>query len=170
MQLCWRFICQLWECLSHLSTLSFLKHLPCLLFLFRNLFGNNWKDFWKHLGRVQQSMIVNHKCSMTTLRPQYHLKFTLEIFSLVDSNFSWSLGLMEEAWFSKSKQIEDENLSVFLFSSNLIYQNGAKKISSTWMLLVIQRISTCCNRFSCEDSFVSFSAIRPLRRSLWKRN
>ena len=34
----------------------------------------------------------------------------------------------------------------------------------------MQRTSTCCNRFSSEDSFVSSSAIRALRRSLWKRN
>ena len=115
MHLNWPFICQRWEWLSHLSTLSFLKHLPRLLFLFRNLFWNIWKHFWKHLGRVEQGMIIITDVIWQHRDPNINIKITLEIFFLVDSNFSSSLGMMEEAWGSNSKQIEDENLSVFLF-------------------------------------------------------
>ena len=91
MNLSWRFICQRWECLSHLSTLSFLKHLPCLLFLFRNLFGNNWKDFWKHLGKVQQSMII-----ITNVVLQ-HWVLNI-IWSSPWKYFPWSILTSPEVW------------------------------------------------------------------------
>ena len=103
MHLNWPFICQRWEWLSHLSTLSFLKHLPRLLFLFRNLFWNIWKHFWKHLGRVEQGMIIITDVIWQHRDPNINIKITLEIFSSVDSNFSSSLGMMEEAWCTNSK-------------------------------------------------------------------